>query len=267
MKDQTYATARTLLLTILCFLLYYIAFVQFEAIMLLLNRVIHYGLLSYVITYLLIGIPIFTGTLLINEDHRILRCLGLQAHAGKAFLWALLFALPLFAGGLLFYTFYTPISIPNLVAGTIFAGFFEELYFRGFLFGQVFRNTKLGFIPAIFIGALVFASGHLYQSQDPGKLVGIFITTFMGAVFFAWLFVEWNYNLWIPIFLHTLMNLAWKIFDISDNALGSVTANVFRGLTIATAIMATILYKRKKGRRMTINRHTLFVKQTAEASS
>ena len=48
---------------------------------------------------------------------------------------------------------------------------------------------------AILIGALLFAFAHMYQSQDTMKLVGIFAITFMGAGLYAWLYVEWNYNL------------------------------------------------------------------------
>ncbi|MET0391731.1 MAG: CPBP family intramembrane glutamic endopeptidase [Chitinophagaceae bacterium] len=254
-------TLRTLAITVICFLLYYIAFEKFEPIMLLADRVVHYRLLSYFITYWVIGIPIFIGTLLINENHRVFRKLGLGANPLTALLLAAVFALPMFIGGLIFYPISSSLSFPNLVAGTLFAGFFEELYFRGFLFGQVFRNTKLGFLPSIFLGAVIFACGHLYQSQDAGELAGIFITTFMGAIFFAWLFVEWNYNLWVPIFLHTLMNLAWQLFDVSDNALGNVNSNIFRGLTIALAIIITIVYKRRTGQKLAVNRDTIWIKQ------
>jgi len=166
----------------------------------------------------------------------------------------------MFIGGHIFYKFNQEIIISKLIAGTIFAGFFEELYFRGFLFGQIFRNTKLGFLPSIIIGALVFAAAHLYQSRDISTMTGIFITTFMGAIFFAWLFVEWDYNLWVPVFMHTLMNLSWILFNISDNALGNINSNIFRGLTIAVAIILTILYKRKQGQTLSINRNTLLKK-------
>lgn len=73
--------------------------------------------------------------------------------------------MPMLLGALLFFKFNQQIDIENLIAGTIIAGFMEELYFRGFQFGQLFRKTDLGFIPSIFLGALIFAPGHLYQSQ------------------------------------------------------------------------------------------------------
>lgn len=85
--------------------------------------------------------------------------------------------------------------------------------------------------------------------------------TFFGAVFFAWLYVEWNYNLWIPIFTHTLMNVSWNLFEVDSSALGDIKANIFRGLTIITAILFTILYKRKKNQKMTINRQILILQK------
>jgi hypothetical protein len=158
----------------------------------------------------------------------------------------------MFIGGLLFFKFSQNIRIENLIAGTIVAGFMEELYFRGFLFGQLFRNTNWGFIPSILFGALIFAFGHLYQSQNIGELVGIFMITFSGAVFFAWLYVEWNYNLWVPILTHSFMNLSWSLFEIDHSALGDIKANIFRGLTILIAIVFTILYKRNRNEKLTI---------------
>lgn len=212
-------------------------------------------------TYLIIGIPIFVGTLIIDGTTRIFKSLGLSAGFSTAMWLSASFTLPMFLGGLLFFKFNQRINIENLVAGTIVAGFMEELYFRGFLFGQLFRKTNLGFVPSILFGALIFAFGHLYQSQNISELIGIFIITFSGAVFFAWLYVEWNYNLWVPILTHTLMNLSWHLFEVDNSALGDIKANIFRGLTIIIAIAFTILYKRRKNQTLTINRQTLMLKK------
>ena len=253
-------TTRNIIITLICFLVYYFAAENFEKIMLLIDRVFNYKLLSYFITYIIIGIPIFLGTYIINNNYKVFDNLGLSKNILQGLITAIIFTLPMFIGCLIFYKFDTEIFIPNLIKTTIFAGLFEELYFRGFLFGQIFRNTKLGFIPSIITCALVFASGHLYQSHDISILIGIFITTFLGAIFFAWLFVEWNYNLWVPIFLHTFMNLSWGLFNVSNNALGNITSNIFRVLTIAVAIILTILYKKKHGQKLTINRNTILMK-------
>lgn len=249
------------LLVILSFIIYYLLFQNFDTIKISLDKITHQGLISYVLSYLIVGIPIFVGTYFIDGKTNVFISLGLS---GKIFqsLWkSILFVIPMFVGYLFFFKINYNIEIESLIAGTIVAGFVEELYFRGFLFGQIFRKTNFGFIVSIFFGALIFASGHLYQSQNISQLIGIFIITFLGAIFFAWLYVEWNFNLWIPIFTHALMNLTWKVFEVDDNALGGGIANVFRILTILTAIIGTILYKKAIKQKLIINKQTLIFKR------
>jgi len=92
------------------------------------------------------------------------------------------------------------------------------------------------------------------------------MTTFLGAILFAWVYIEWNSNLWVAIFLHLFMNLSWMLFSVSENALGDNYANVFRVLTIALTIIGTIAYKRRQGVELAINRNTLWRKQHLKAS-
>lgn len=251
---------KAILFTLAFFALYLFLKQYFSLIKDWLDGFTQNGLLSYILAYLVIGIPIYVGTYIIYPKLNIFKSLGLYHNPIKPFVIALLFSLPMFLGGLFFFEFNQEISIPNLIAGTIVVGFIEELFYRGFLFGQLFKYTRLGFISSITIGALIFASGHLYQSQDTFELIGIFLVTFMGAFLFAWLFVEWNYNLWIPIFLHTLMNLVWHLFEMDQTALGGMLPNIFRGLTIAVAIVFTILYKRNRNQELIIKKEILISK-------
>lgn len=253
---------RVVLLVCLSFSIYYFLFLNFEAIKVGLDRITRQGLVSYVLTYFIIGIPIFIGTFIIDRTTSIFKSLGLSGSFSLAILLSILFTLPMFLGGLLFFNFNQQIDLENLIAGTIVAAIAEELFFRGFLFGQLFRKTNLGFIPSILFGALIFAFGHLYQSQDVVELIGIFMITVSGAVFFAWLYVEWNYNLWVAILTHTLMNLSWFLFDIDNSALGDMKANIFRGFTIVLAIVFTVWYKRKNKQKLVINRKTLMLKNS-----
>jgi len=137
---------------------------------------------------------------------------------------------------------------------------FEELIFRAYFFGLVYRYTRLGFIPAILSTSFVFALLHLYQSQDPMELALIFTTTFLGSVLFAWLYTEWKFNLWVPIALHILMNLAWMLFDVDDNAAGNWYANIFRFLTIAIVITYTVIRAKRVYGGLQVNRKTLWRK-------
>lgn len=216
--------------------------------------------ISHLIVYILVGLPIIIGASLINEFKRIPATLGLNRSILKGILFPLLCTLPMFIGFSTGFSFNKGISLDEFLIAAVAAAFFEELFFRSFLFGQLFRYTKLGFIPAVLLGSCLFAVMHLYQSHDLTTLVGVFSTTFMGAVLFAWLFTEWNYNLWIPVFLHFFMNLAWMLFSVSDNAFGNAYANIFRILTIAFAITLTILFKRKRNLPLSVNRNTIWMK-------
>lgn len=215
---------------------------------------------SHILVYVIVSLPIVLGASIINEFKRCQSTLGLNRSILKGILFPLICTLPMFAGFALCFSFNTDLTANEFVIAGAAAAFFEELLFRGFLFGQLFRFTKLGFIPAVLMGALLFAGMHLYQSNNPSTLIGIFLTTFMGAALFAWLFAEWNYNLWVPIFLHFFMNLAWMLFAVSDNAFGGFYANVFRVMTIALAIILTLLYKRKKQLPLNVNRETIWMK-------
>jgi len=253
-------TLRISIIVVTSFLAYYIIFEYFAKIFSAIDILVNFRLISYILTYIIAGMPLFIGTAIIHKDIKILSYLGLNGNFILGFLLTVMFTLPMFIGGILFFPLNYKMSLPEVIRLTICAGLFEELYFRGFLFGQLFKYTKLGFIPAVFLGAILFAAGHLYQSSDFSVIIGIFLTTFMGAILFAWLYVEWNYNLWVPIMMHFLMNLSWAIFSVSENALGGMTSNVFRGLTIATSIIVTIIYKKRKGLVLEVNKKTLWWK-------
>ena len=253
-------TLRISIIVVISFLAYYVIFEYFAKIFSAIDTLVNFRIISYILTYIVTGIPLFIGTAIIHKDIKILGYLGLKGNFIKGFLLTVMFTLPMFIGGVIFFPLNYKMSLPEVIRLTICAGLFEELYSRGFLFGQLFKYTKLGFIPAIILGAVLFATGHLYQSSDFSVIIGIFLTTFMGAILFAWLYVEWNYNLWVPIMMHFLMNLSWEIFSVSENALGGVTSNVFRGLTIAIAIIVTIIYKKRKGLVLEVNKKTLWWK-------
>lgn len=258
-----YQNKKVLIIVIFSFATYYFLFSNFKYIKVGLDTFTQHGLISYILTYFLIGTPIFIGTFLISKTINIFKSLGLSANLYTAIWTSIFFTLPMFIGGLFYFKFNSDLDFNKLIAGTIIAGFMEELYYRGFLFGQIFKNTKLGFIPSILLGAIIFAFGHLYQSQNINELIGIFMITFSGAIFFAWLYVEWNYNLWVPIFLHTFMNLSWNLFEVDSSALGDVKANIFRSLTIITAIIFTIIYKRSKSEELFVNKRTLILKNNS----
>lgn len=220
----------------------------------------HLDILSHFLTYLIVGLPIIAAVFLLHSSENILANMGISRNIIKGTVVAFLFTLPMLIGYSIFFGLNTDLTLTKVFIGGVFAALFEELYFRGFLFGQIFRNTKLGFIPTILFGALLFAIGHLYQSTDLTTLIGIFLITALGAALFAWTYVEWDYNLWVSIGLHFFMNFHWMLFSAGENALGGIYANVFRFLTVASVIIGTIYYKKWNNIGYNIKKENLWIK-------
>ena len=125
-------TQKVFLFVLLSFAAYYLLFLNFKPIKIKLDKFTHQGLFSYILTYLIIGIPIFIGTFLIDKSKNIFKSLGLSSNIFTAVWTSLLFTIPMFISGLIFFKFNQNIDIESLIAGTLIAGFMEELFFRGF---------------------------------------------------------------------------------------------------------------------------------------
>ncbi len=69
---------------------------------------------------------------------------------------------------------------------------------------------------------------------------------------FSWMYAAWNFNLWVPIGLHMLMNAAWVIFDVTgtEDAAGGLISNIVRVASISLAIVITVYYHKKKGKKI-----------------
>jgi len=252
-------TLRTLLITLIAFGLYFIVSkFYFYKLDDFLTKSIGISIIGFLLTYIIVGLPLLIGLFLIHKPDEIINSIGLKGGFSKGLFFSFIVTLPMLIGYSVFLKFNRDISINSILVGVISAAFFEEIYFRGIFFGQIFRYTKIGFIPSILICALFFASGHLWQSNDISILIGIFITTFFGAGLFAWLYIEWNNNLWIPMGLHMFMNLHWDLFS-GANALGGKYENIFRIITIALAIVGTLHYKKHKGLKLNINKSNLII--------
>ncbi len=208
---------------------------------------------NIVYSYLWWLIPTIIVLGLLFSFKNILKNIGLNKSIIKGVVFAVITVSPMFISSAIIGKIDNNLNIASLIHKTIIAGFTEEYFFRGFLFGILFRKLGWGFIPAAFIGALIFGLGHLYQGSSLIETTAIFLVTSMGAVWFSWLYIEWDNNLWIPVFLHTFMNLSWILFEVSHNAMGGVYTNLFRIITIILTILITIFYHKKAGLRITKN--------------
>ncbi len=208
-------------------------------------------------------IPVFLVTVLLFGFSNVVKELGLNRGFISGLALASVLVFPMFAGSAWLGGIITGLNPSEVIRKTFLAGFMEELLFRGFLFGLLFRKMKWGFIPASVPAALIFGLAHVYQGSGMLETAGIFLVTFVGALWFAWLFVEWNGNLWVPIWLHILMNLSWALFFENHTALGGFGANIFRIITISLSVIITIIYcKRRKVFR--INKSNLFLNTGSE---
>lgn len=82
-----------------------------------------------------------------------------------------------------------------LITGILFAPLFEEMIFRGFLFGGLRQN--LGWVKAALISSAIFGASHLSLAA--------FIPTFAIGFLFSYLYQRSN-SIWPGIILHTLLN-------------------------------------------------------------
>lgn len=95
----------------------------------------------------------------------------------------------------------------------ISASFGEEILFRGFLFRQFEIilpkcKFKTGFI--VTISAVLFSLPHLYQG-----LSGL-IMTFTFGLIFAMVYIKTNFNLWVNIILHGLIDIMFLTLAYCD---------------------------------------------------
>lgn len=202
--------------------------------------------------WILTVIPMTVALLLLHKPKFILESTGLNGNILKGFGFALLCTLPLYAGFPFFGNINTDITLETILYRVVIAAFFEEVAFRGFMFGQLFRYGQIGFFWAALFPALLFGSAHIYQGHDLVSSLSVFAITFFGALYFSWIYVEWDFNIWMPIGLHFFMNLSWQMFIIEGNevAAGGLISNILRIISIVLAIIITILHKRKSKKRI-----------------
>jgi uncharacterized protein len=145
----------------------------------------------------------------------------------------------------------TPIPLRELplelVRSAVLPGFAEEILFRAFLFGFLFRFAGWGFLPAALLSSLVFGHEHFYQGGDAMEALAIAALTAVGGVWWSWLLVEWRWNIWVPVAFHVLLNGYWTAFDVADNAFGGAMAVGVRLLCIAISVVVTVVLARRRG--------------------
>jgi hypothetical protein len=207
------------------------------------------SLLNKVIRDLIVIIPVLFLTALVIKPKEIFSFLGLDRNIIQGLGTALLCVSPLYMIFPVFGGINSDLTFPLLLQKSILPGFKEEFVCRAFMFGLLFQYAKTGFGWAVILPALYFGSMHLYQGHDALSALAAFGVTFIGALYFSWMYVEWNFNLWVPVGLHALMNGAWVIFSMEGTqvAAGGLISNIARVISILLAVGLTMWHKRKNG--------------------
>lgn len=177
--------------------------------------------------------------------------LGLIAPIGKAAAIGVVATCPMWIPSLLMGRFTTDIDWLYLLFGSLIWPLREEILYRGYVFGQLHRRGGWGLWAAAGISALVFGLVHLGNasvrnmelSGQIGTVAMLAGLSFLGA----WIYVKWDYNLWVMVSLHGFMNLWWSVFDMAENPLGGWGANAMRLGTVALAMVITLNKSRFEG--------------------
>lgn len=201
---------------------------------------------------LLMAIIVFIVLSIVVKPREECSFFGLDSSIIKGFLVAIISVLPLYVVFPLIGTINPDLTFPLLVRKSLLPGFIEELLCRAFMFGLFFRYAKIGFFWATLLPAILFGLAHTYQGHDMVSSLAAFGVTFIGAVYFSWMYAAWNFNLWVPIGLHILMNAAWVIFDVTGTevAAGGLISNIVRVVSIVIAIVITIYYHKRNGEKV-----------------
>lgn len=175
----------------------------------------------------------------------IFKVTGLGAPVLKGLWLACVFVSPMVIGFVITSELAT-FSPLSLLDKALLPGFFEELMFRGFLVGTLICVAKWHFLPAALVSAVLFGVGHWFQGATPVEALLASVFTGVGGLWFAWLFIRWDHNLWLVASLHTMMNACWVLWDVDTSAIGGNLANLLRMLTIVLSIAVTAIYSRRR---------------------
>ena len=169
------------------------------------------------------------------------------------------------------YAVIAPLSSDNIlqeiVGGAIFPGIGEEILWRGMLFGLLFRFAGWGFLPAALIGATVFGIAHFSQGNSVVEILGIFGITAIAAIWWSWMYIEWDNNIWVPVWLHILMNGYFAIFDVAAGVLGSWSFFFIRAVVVLISIWLTLRHIKARGHFKVTRNDWLWRRSRAETAS
>lgn len=172
--------------------------------------------------------------------------LGLARPVLPALALALVATAPLLVGLAVLARRVDPAFAPAEVVYTAgYSSFAEDLVYTGFAVQQLYRRAGWPFWVAVLGVALTFGLGHVGKGRTLLEMAGLFVFTGVGLAAFAWLFVAWGDNLWVPVAMHVLIDLWWALFGAGETAVaGGPIPLVLTGVSIALALAFTVRHQR-----------------------
>ena len=110
-------------------------------------------------------IPVVCTLFVLHKPQSIIKSVGLNGSILKGLAYTFVFTLPLFIGFSILGKFNSEITLSVILHKCVLAAIFEEIVFRGFMFGQLFRYSKVGFFWSALFPAILFGLGHIYQGH------------------------------------------------------------------------------------------------------
>jgi len=196
------------------------------------------GLYGYssIVNGIWIAVPILALTIRRVSLKSALSDLGILTNPLRPFLFAFIATSPALIG------FALTAHVDHLITPRAFfvlciwSPFAEEVLFRAFAFGQLYRRAGWNFWVATLVPTIFFAAAHAFQPSDAGELAGILAITALGSVLFSYFFVRLGWTIWAPFALHALLNTWWTVFTTNQTALGGLSDNIFRFGSIGLAL-------------------------------
>lgn len=187
----------------------------------------------------LLVLACFAGAAITHGPRRTWSGLGLTGSLPRGFAFALLAGLPMLVQGALCHE-QVRLGFDTL-RGTVVAAFVEELFFRATLVGIAVRVGAFPFWPTAVVAGLLFGSVHVpWNGSFSSQHLGVLAATTAGGIWYAWILRAHDWNLWTTIGLHAVMNAAWMVFAVADNAAGGLWPNIGRAATIAVGTVLTL---------------------------
>ena len=187
-------------------------------------------------------IPVLGMVALGRRD--VLSALGLTRFDGRGCAVAALGSLAMLAGLAMGAPGAPVVDVGGVFDGAVKPALTEELLFRGFAFGVLFRIARWRFPAAMLTTGAIFGSFHLPSAILGGHLDqawGAAVLTGVGGCWFAWLYARWSFSLWVPITAHLAMNLWWSLYTAGPTAVGGGPGATWgRVATIAIITIATV---------------------------